>query len=64
MNKKKKETLVFRKEGNVYVLDLRVKVPSGATAPIKCGPMGRNQSSCRRKRTKKQVAFDCSKPTF
>ena len=26
---------MLRKEGNVYVLDLSVKVPSGATAPIK-----------------------------
>ena len=35
MNKKTKENSVLRKEGNVYVLDLSVKVPSGATAPIK-----------------------------
>ena len=32
---RKKEKSVLRKEGNVYVLDLFVQVPSGATAPIK-----------------------------
>ena len=35
MNRKKKEQSVLRKEGNVYVLDLFVKVSTGATAPIK-----------------------------
>ena len=40
MNRKKKDTSVSSKEGNVCVLDLRVKVPSGATAPIKYKPMG------------------------
>ena len=30
---------MLRGEGNVYVLDLLVKVPSGATAPIKYKPM-------------------------
>ena len=29
MNRKKKEKSVLRKEGNVHVLDLFVKVPSG-----------------------------------
>ena len=28
-----------RKEGNVHVLDVFVKVPSGAAAPIECTPM-------------------------
>ena len=36
---RKKETSVVSKEGNVYVLGLFVKVPSGATAPIKHKPM-------------------------
>ena len=31
----KKEKSVLRKEGNVYVLDLFVKVTTGALAPIK-----------------------------
>ena len=35
LNGKKKEKSVLRKEGNVHVLDLFVKVPSGAAAPIK-----------------------------
>ena len=40
MNRKKKDKSVLRKEGNVCVLDSFVKVPSGATAPIKYKPMG------------------------
>ena len=39
MNRKKKENTVLRKEGNVYVPDLIVKVPSDTTAPIKYRPM-------------------------
>ena len=39
MNSKKKEKSVLSNEGNVYVLDLFVNVPSGATAPIKYKPM-------------------------
>ena len=35
MNRKKKDILVLRMDCNVYVLDLFVKVPSGAVAPIK-----------------------------
>ena len=35
MNRKKKDKLVLRMDCNVYVLDLFVKVPSGAVAPIK-----------------------------
>ena len=34
MNRKKKEQSVPRKKGNMNVLDLCVKEPSGATAPI------------------------------
>ena len=40
MNRKKKDKSVLRKEGNVCVLDSFVKVPSGATAPIKYKPIG------------------------
>ena len=39
MNRKRKEKLVLRKEGNVYVLDLFVKVPSSAAAPTWYKPM-------------------------
>ena len=39
MNRKKKENTVLRKKGNVYVLDLIVKVPSDTTAPINNRPM-------------------------
>ena len=39
MNRKKKEKSVLRKEGHVYLLDLFVKVPPGAAAPIKHKPM-------------------------
>ena len=55
-----------RKEGNEYVLDLFVKVPSGATAPIKYKPVevdAINQVADGREQ-RKQVTFDCSKPTF
>ena len=35
MNRKRREKLVIIQEGNVYVLDLSVKVPAGATASRK-----------------------------
>ena len=39
MNRWKKEKSMLRKEGNMHVLDLFVKVPPGAAAPIKYRPM-------------------------
>ena len=66
MNRKKKEKSMLRKEGTVHVLDLFVKVPSGATAPTKYKPMevdAINQVADGRER-RKQVTFDCSKPNF
>ena len=39
MNRKKKEKSMLRKEGNVYVLDLFVRVPHIVTAPVTCTPM-------------------------
>ena len=66
MNRMKKEKSVLRKEGNLYVLDLFVKVPSGAAAPIKHKPMevdAINQVADGRER-RKRVTFDCSKPYF
>ena len=50
---------MLRKEGNVYVLDLFVNVPSGATTPIKYKPMevhAINQVADGREQ-KKQVMF-------
>ena len=50
----------------MYVLDLFVKVPSSATAPIKYTPMAVdtiNQVADGREQ-RKQVTFDCSKPFF
>ena len=38
MNRKKKDKSVVRKEGNLYVLDLLVKVPAVAPALIKYKP--------------------------
>ena len=38
MNRKKKEKSMLREEGNVYVLDLFVRVPSSVAAPIVCMP--------------------------
>ena len=62
----KKEKSVLRKEGNVYVLDLFVKVTTGALAPIKYRPIevdAINQVADGRER-RKQVTFDCSKSIF
>ena len=44
MNRKRQETSALRKEGNVFVLDLSEKVPSGAVAPIKYSPWKLAQS--------------------
>ena len=66
MNRKKNEKAVLRKEGHVCVLDLFVKVPSGAAAPIKCKPVevdAINQVADGREQ-RKRVTFVCSKPTF
>ena len=50
-------------EGHAYVLDLVVKVPSDAVAPIKYNPTetdATNQIADEREQ-RKQVTFDCSK---
>ena len=59
MNRKEEEKSALRKEGHVCGLDLFVKVPSGAAAPIKYKPM-----EIDRLKQRKRVTFDCSKPTF
>ena len=65
MNRKEKEKSMLRKEGNVYVLDLFVRVPSMA-APIVFTPMevdAINQVVDGRE-PRRRVAFDCNSPTF
>ena len=60
MTRKKKEKSVLRKEGNVYVLDLFVKVPSGATAPFKYKPMevdATNQTADGREQRKQVTVY-------
>ena len=57
MHRKKNDKLVLRKEGNVYVLDVFVKVPSCAAAPIKYRPMEVDAIN-----HVADMAFECSKP--
>ena len=63
---RKKEKSVLRKEGNVCVLDLFVKVPSGAVAPIKYKSMEVDAINQVADGTepRKRATFDCSKPSF
>ena len=61
MNRKKKEKSMLRKEGNVYVLDLFVKVPPSATTPTRYEPMevdAINQVTSGREQGKR-VTFNC-----
>ena len=66
MNKKKKEQSVLAKDGNVYVLDLFVKVPSGAAAPIKYKLMEVDAISqvADGREQRERVTFDRSKPIW
>ena len=60
MNRKKKEKPVLRKEGNVHVLGLSVKVPPSAAAPSKYKPVevdAINQVADGREQ-RKQMTFD------
>ena len=62
MNRKKK----LRKEGNVYVVDLFVRVPSSVAAPIVYTPMevdATNQVADGREQ-RRRVTFQCNSPTF
>ena len=66
MNRKKKEKSENRIEGHVYVLDLFVKVPAGATAPVTRTPMevdADNQVADGRE-PGRRVTFDCNSPAF
>ena len=61
VNRKKKEKPMLRKEGNVYVLDLFVRVPPSATAPVTYTPVqvdAINQVANGRERGKR-VTFSC-----
>ena len=62
----KKETSILGKEGNVYVLDLFVRVPSSVAAPIVYTPMEVdtiNQVADGREQ-RRRTTFDCNGPTF
>ena len=66
MNRRRKEKSMLRKEENVYVLDLFVKVPPSAVAPSKYKPMevdAINQVADERKE-RRRVTFDSNSPTF
>ena len=66
MNRKKKEKSLLRKEGNVYVHDLFVRVPSSVAAPIVYTPMEAdaiNQVADGRE-PRRRVTFYCNSPTF
>ena len=57
---------MLRKEGNVYVLDLFVRVPPNVTAQVTYTPIevdAINQVADGRARGKR-VTFDCNSPTF
>ena len=65
-NRKKKEKSMLRKEGNVHVLDLFVRVPPNVTAPVTYTPMevdAVNQVADGRG-PRRRVTFDCNSPTF
>ena len=66
MNRRKKEKSMLRKEGNVYVLDLFVKVPPSAVAPSKYKPIDLdaiNQVTDERA-LRRRVTFGCTSSTF
>ena len=66
LNRKKKEKSMLRKEGNVYVLDLFVRVAPSVTAPVTHTPMegdAINQIADRREQRKK-VTLSCNSSTF
>ena len=66
MNRKRKEKSMLRKQGNVYVLDLFVRVPSSVAAPIVYTPMevGAINQVTDGREARRRVKFDCNSPTF
>ena len=66
IDRKKKEKSMLRKEGNVYVLDLFVRVPPNVAAPVTYTPMevdAINQVADGRARGKR-VTFHCNSSSF
>ena len=61
MNQEKNEKSMLRKEGNMFVLDLFVRVPSSLAAPIVYDAI--NQVADGRE-PRRRVTFDCSTPTL
>ena len=62
----KKEKSMLKKEGNVYVLDLFVRVPPNVTAPVTYTSMevdAINQVAGGREQ-KRRVTFQCNSSTF
>ena len=66
MNRKKKEKSMLRKEGNVYVLHLFVRVPSSVAASIMYTPMEVDAINhvADGGEPRRRVTFDCNSPTF
>ena len=66
MSRKKEEKSMLRREGDVYVLDLFVRVPPSVIAPVTYTPMevdAINQVADGKERGKR-VTFHCTSPTF
>ena len=64
MNRRKNEKSLLRKQENVYVLDLFVKVPPSAITPRQAHGGRRNRSSCRWKRAKETSHVPMQQPDF
>ena len=66
MNRKKNEKSMLRKDGNVYVLDLFVRVPPSVSAPATCTPMevdAINEVADGREQWRR-LKFQCNCPPF
>ena len=67
MNRKKKAMSMLRKEGNVYVLDLFVRVPSSVAAPIVYTPTEVDPQPIEvadGREPRRRVTIRCNRPTF
>ena len=51
-------------EGNVYVLDLFVRVPSSVAAPIMHMEVDAINQVALEREPRRRVTFDCNSPTF
>ena len=65
MNRKKEKSML-REEGNVYVLDLFVRVPPSVTAPVTNTPMEVDEINkvADGREQRKRVTFHCNRSTF